>query len=196
MKFKTRIALFIFISLQILSLPSHSVTKADSKVYASAIETGTHFITHLREIGEIPGLSVAVGIHGKLVWEHGFGFRDLENNIAVSEQTRFRLGSVSKIITAAAAARLFERGVLDIDAPIEKYLPTIPDAYKKITTRQLAGHLAGVRHYKPTDTGFETQHYDSLKDALKLFTGDPLAHGTRFKIPLFHFRVCIAVCCC
>ncbi len=195
MKFKTRLALFVFITLQILPVPSYSVSTTDSKGYASAIETGTNFITHFRDIGEVPGLGVAVGINGKLVWEQGFGFRDLENNLAVNAETRFRLGSVSKIITAAAAARLFERGVLDIDAPIEKYLPAIPDAYKKITTRQLAGHLAGVRHYKQTDIGLENQHYESIKDSLKLFTGDPLVEepGSKYLYSTFGFVLLSAV---
>jgi CubicO group peptidase (beta-lactamase class C family) len=98
-------------------------------------------------------------------------------------------------VTIAAAARLYENGVLDFDAPIEKYIPGIPDAYKKITARQLAGHLAGVRHYKLTDTQFSTRHFDSIKDSLEIFTVDPLLHepGTKYLYSTFGFVLLSAV---
>jgi CubicO group peptidase (beta-lactamase class C family) len=187
MKIKSLFILLLFLTF---TLQSQSFTNTDS-----AIETGRHFINQLREVGEIPGLSAAIGIDGKIVWAQAFGFKDLENKVAVNTETQFRIGSVSKIITAAAAARLIDRGLLDIDAPIEKYLPSVPDAYKKITTRQLAGHLGGVRHYKLTDTGFENRHFDSLKDSLKIFTGDPLVHepGSKYLYSTFGFVLLSAV---
>jgi serine beta-lactamase-like protein LACTB len=60
---------------------------------------------------------------------------------------KFRVGSVSKPMTAAAAATIVEAGRLDLDAPIQRYVPSFPEKAHPITTRQLDGHLAGIRGY-------------------------------------------------
>jgi len=96
----------------------------------------------------ISGLQVAVGVDGKLVWSEGFGYADVARKIPVTAETQFRIGSVSKPITAAAVALLYEQGKLDLDAPVQRYVPSFPDKGVPITTRQLAGHLAGIRHYR------------------------------------------------
>src|SRR5580658_10472139 len=63
----------------------------------------------------IPGVSVAVVENGEYEWAQGFGFADLENNVPASEHTLYRLGSISKSLTAVAALQLWERGKLDLD---------------------------------------------------------------------------------
>ena len=102
--------------------------------------------------GDAPGVSMAVGVDGKIVWSGAFGMADLERRAAANEQTLFRIASVSKPITAAAAARLAESGVLDLDAPISQYLPEYPAAGAKITARQLLSHMGGVRGYEDDET--------------------------------------------
>src|SRR5687768_15704224 len=74
----------------------------------------------------IPGISVAVSLGGELTWTNGFGLSDLENYVPVKSSTVFRLGSISKPITAVAAMQLYESGRLDLDAPVQKYLPAFP----------------------------------------------------------------------
>src|SRR5262245_27751444 len=96
----------------------------------------------------IPGIQVAIAVDGNLVWSQGFGYADLARKIPVTNESQFRVGSVSKALTAAAVGLLYERGVLDLDAPVQRYVPTFPDKGYPITTRQLAGHLAGIRHYR------------------------------------------------
>src|SRR5256886_8841079 len=95
----------------------------------------------------IPGVQVAVAINGTPVWSEGFGYADAARRRPVTRETQFRIGSVSKPLTAAAVALLYEQGELDLDAPIQRYVPTFSEKGDPITTRQLAGHLAGVRHY-------------------------------------------------
>ena len=85
--------------------------------------------------GRISGLQVAVGVDGKLVWSEGFGYADVARKIPVTAQTQFRIGSVSKPITAAAVALLYEQGKLDLDAPVQRYVPSFPDKGIPITTR-------------------------------------------------------------
>lgn len=76
-------------------------------------------------VAKVPGLCVAVMVGDSMVWEQAFGYADLENKISATTTTRFRVGSVSKPLAAAGLALLVERGLLDLDAPIQKYIPKI-----------------------------------------------------------------------
>src|SRR5678815_401127 len=69
----------------------------------------------------VPGLALAVAVDGKIVWSDGFGYADLEERVPARATTKFRIGSVSKPLTAAARMRLGEVGKRDLDAPVQKY---------------------------------------------------------------------------
>jgi len=140
-----------------------------------------------------PGVSVAIVQDGELVWSQGFGMADLENSVPATADTLYRLGSVSKPITATAALVLSERGQLDLDAPIRKYCPAFPEKPWPITTRQLLGHLGGIRYYRVPETPYSvsqtdpevgnTRHFqDGIDGGLKFFANDPLVAppGTHF----------------
>jgi serine beta-lactamase-like protein LACTB, mitochondrial len=134
-----------------------------------------------------PGLSVAVVENGEFEWAQGFGFADLENNVPAGEHSLFRLASISKSLTATAAMELWERGKLDLDAPVQKYCPSFPLKPWPISTRQVMGHIAGIRHYKsdsPDDPDFgNTKHFDNpIQAGLTFFKNDPLLSqpGTTF----------------
>jgi CubicO group peptidase (beta-lactamase class C family) len=128
---------------------------------------------HLDRLG-VPGASVAVAVDGAVVWAEGFGQADVENHVAVTPESRFRIASISKALTAAAVGKLVDDGRLDLDAPVQRYVPSFPEKPQgTLTTRLLGGHLAGVRHYR----GLEFQsarHYDDVVDALEIFEDDPL----------------------
>src|ERR1700756_5217678 len=127
----------------------------------------------------VPGVSVAVVENGEYEWASGFGVADAENNAPASEHTLFRLASISKSLTATAAMQLWERGQLDLDAPVQKYCPSFPQKPWPITTRQVMGHLGGIRHYKSdsqddAEVG-NTKHFDSpIQAGLDFFKNDPL----------------------
>jgi serine beta-lactamase-like protein LACTB, mitochondrial len=127
----------------------------------------------------VPGVSVAVVENGEYEWGTGFGFADAENNVPASERTLFRLASISKSLTATAAMQLWERGQLDLDAPVQKYCPAFPQKQAAITTRLAMGHLAGIRHYKSgsqddPEVG-NTKHFDNpIQAGLDFFKNDPL----------------------
>ena len=144
--------------------------------YASEIERARADAALLKA-KRLPGLSVAVLISGAIVWSEGFGVADIEQQVPVTPMTRFRVGSVSKIITAAGLARLVEAGRIDLDAPIQKYVPSFPVKPWPMTVRQLAGHLAGVRHYTAKDFFGALKgapHFDTLTAGLAIFQDDPL----------------------
>lgn len=127
----------------------------------------------------VPGLSVAVVENGEYEWASGFGFADLENNVPASEHTLFRLASISKPLTAVGAMELWERGKLDLDAPIQKYCRAFPEKSKPITTRELMGHLGGIRHYKSESQDDpeigNTKHFDNpIQGGIDFFKNDPL----------------------
>jgi serine beta-lactamase-like protein LACTB len=134
-----------------------------------------------------PGISVALVEDGEYVWSEGFGMADLENYVPATPQTLFRLASISKSLTATGAMQLWERGKLDLDVPVQKYCPAFPQKSSPITTREVMGHLGGIRHYKSEsqddpETG-NTKHFDDpITGGLDLFKNDPLVAppGTKF----------------
>jgi serine beta-lactamase-like protein LACTB len=120
-----------------------------------------------------PGFSIAIGRDGKILWSEGFGFADLANRKPVTPQTQFRIGSVSKPLTAVGLMLLIQQGKIDLDADIHKYVTDFPDKNAVITIRELGGHLAGIRHYRGNEF-LSNSHYDSLRAGLKIFQDDPL----------------------
>ncbi len=135
----------------------------------------------------IPGVSVAVVENGAEEWSAGFGSADLENLVPATSHTLYRLASISKPITATGAMLLWQQGKLDLDAPVQKYCPAFPLKDTPITTRELLGHMGGIRHYKSDSNddpeGGNTKHFaDSIRAGLDFFKNDPLVAkpGTEF----------------
>jgi serine beta-lactamase-like protein LACTB len=135
----------------------------------------------------LPSVSVAVVRGGKYEWSAGFGMADLENSIPATSHTLYRLASISKPITATAAMLLQERGKLDLDAPVQKYCPAFPEKEAPITTRELLGHLGGIRHYRSQSIYdpeiVNTKHFDDpISAGLSFFKDDVLVSkpGTKF----------------
>jgi CubicO group peptidase (beta-lactamase class C family) len=122
------------------------------------------------------GLSVAVARDGQILWSEAYGHRELETGQAATPNTVFRLYSVSKPMTAVAAARLVERGRLDGDAPVQRYVPAFPDKGTPITPMQLATHTSGIRHYTSEAEARSRRHCSSVAEAVQIFAEDPLVH--------------------
>jgi CubicO group peptidase (beta-lactamase class C family) len=141
--------------------------------YAEAIATSRAVIQDIMESQGVPGASVAVGVGGEVVWAEGFGWADLELGVPVTTLTKFRIGSVSKTVTASAIGILLERGQLDLDAPIQEYVPDFPEKRWPITTRQLGGHIAGIRHYRGRET-YSSVRYPTVESGLEIFAEDTL----------------------
>ncbi|MGH8246752.1 MAG: serine hydrolase domain-containing protein, partial [Gammaproteobacteria bacterium] len=142
--------------------------------YAQAVEQARNQIQAMMVERRIPGLSVAVSVAGRLIWSEGFGYADQERQIPACPHTQFRIASVSKTLTAAAMARLYEQGRLDLDAPIQKYAPGFPDKGQVIAARQLASHRSGIRSYRDDLEAADLGHCRSVTDSLEMFKDDPL----------------------
>jgi CubicO group peptidase (beta-lactamase class C family) len=121
------------------------------------------------------GLSAAVVLRGKNVYNGCLGYADLEHQVPVKPQTRFGIASVTKAFTGIALLKLREPGRIDIDAPIQRYVTTFPEKAGLITPRLLAAHLAGIRHWGAERTpALYATHYDDVADVLRLFQDDAL----------------------
>jgi serine beta-lactamase-like protein LACTB len=161
-----------------------SVAHADpASEWAGAVERGRQIMRAGLVERNLPGLSVAVGVGGDIVWAEGFGWADLENRVPVTPATRFRIGTASKVLTSAAVGRLLEEGRLKLDEEIQAYVPELPRKQQPVTLRLLMGHLAGVR----TDSGDEgplfSQRCERPVEALPAFAERPLLFepGTEFR---------------
>ncbi len=113
------------------------------------IEELTSLVTKLLQRYDVPGAAVAVVNNGTVAWTLGFGLADVENRVPVSAETVFQVASISKAVTAWGILRLVERGALDLDAPVERYLtrwhlPPSRYDHSTVTIRRLLSHTAGT----------------------------------------------------
>ena len=160
--------------------------------YRDAIAAARQLLVEVMEERAIPGLSVAVGVDGEIVWSEGMGIADLEHGIPVTPLTRFRSGSTAKPMTAAAMGVLYERGLVDLDAEVRRYVSRWPRTQPPITIRQLAGHLSGIRHYDPNGLEFfNPVRYTNLLDALEIFDRDSLLFepGSQYSYSTFGYNL-------
>lgn len=162
--------------------------------HAASIEFARVLVQAAMEESGTPGMSVAVGVDGEVVWAEGFGYADVENRVPVWEETKFRVGSVSKPLTAAAVGLLVEGGRLDVDAPVQQYVPAFPEKRWPISTRQVAGHVAGIRHYDQGEF-LSAVRYETVSDGLAIFADDSLLFepGERFSYSSYGWNLVSAV---
>jgi CubicO group peptidase (beta-lactamase class C family) len=141
----------------------------------------------------IPGLSCAIGIGDAVVFARGFGLACVENGVAATDATVYRLASISKPVTAVAAMQLAERGELDLDASVHEIVREWPQKQWPVTTRQLLSHLGGVRHYR--GEAESTRHFANQRAALGRFADDPLLHepGTTYHYSTYGYNLVAAV---
>jgi len=169
------------LSLLLLATAVGCSNQADSQAVAqdaptinpATADTLRSWIEREMSESQLPGLSMAVAVDGHIVWSEGFGFADIEEGVPVSPVSKFRVGSVSKPYTAAAIAQLMADGKLNVDAPIQEYVPTFPEKQWTISTRQVGGHIAGIRHYLG-DENFSDVRYETVSEGLEIFQDSPL----------------------
>jgi serine beta-lactamase-like protein LACTB len=147
---------------------------APSPMWAAAVDRGRQFARAGLVAQNLPGLSVAVGVDGDIVWAEGFGWADMEKRVPVAPGMRFRIGHASKALTSAAVGLLLEKGRLHLEDEIQTYVPAFPRKPWPVTLRQLMGHVAGIRHYGSEQDSVPTEHCERAADGLKSFADDPL----------------------
>ncbi len=174
------------------ALPLAEVHAADD--WSEAIAEARSEVRRIMVESNVPGASIAVGLGDDLIWSEGFGWADIEAGVPVSTLTKFRIGSVSKTVTATAIGLLVERGRLDLDAPVQEYVPEFPEKRWPVTVRQIAGHIGGVRHYRGREN-FSMRRYPTVDAGLEIFAADSLLFepGTDYSYSSYGWNLLSAV---
>ena len=146
----------------------------------------TEYVKAEMQRQHIPGLSLLVVKHGKIVRAEGFGMANVELQVPVKPETIFQSGSVGKQFTATAVMMLVEEGKIGLDDPLTKFFPDAPATWNDVTVRELLSHTAGFGDY-PKD--FDYRKDWTEPEELKLIESIPLAYppGTKWDYSNFGF---------
>ncbi len=143
----------------------------------------------------IPGLSVGIEYQGKLLYQTGFGFADVEKKIRATSETRYRIASISKTFTAVAILQLVEQGKIQLDDNIERYVPWFRiknkhGSSKNITLRQLLSHTSGLLRDGATDHWI-SDDFPTIQELQESVKNDSIifSPGEKFKYSNFGFAL-------
>lgn len=130
---------------------------------------------------KVTGITIAVGADNRIAYAAGFGTANTETGTAVTPETQMRVGSISKVFTAALLGKLYEDGKLDLDAQVSSYVPDFEGKEWPVSLRQIGAHMAGIRHYKG-DEFLNTHHFESVNEGIQMFVHDPLVFEPGTKV--------------
>ncbi len=161
-----------------------SITSSEpAKPWTDAVEQGRQIMRAGLSEQNLPGLSVAVGVGGDIVWAEGFGWADIEKRAPVTPDTRFRIGTASHMLTSAAIGVLLEKDRLRLDDEVQKYVPQFPKKQWPVTLRHVMGHVAGVSSDGGDEGQLFSQKCERPVEGLQAFADRPLRFepGTQYR---------------
>jgi CubicO group peptidase (beta-lactamase class C family) len=171
MKSYNRLSLLL---LWIVLLSCQPTASVDGQVAGDDNSKFAQLSQAFMEKSVVPGMAVIVYQSGNIVYSEGHGYADLEQQVPVDPlNTKFRIASISKTLTADALAQLTEAGKLNLDAEVQEYVASFPKKRWPVTTRMSAGHIAGIRHYRG-DEFLSSKFYPTVLEGLDIFKNDPL----------------------
>jgi len=137
-------------SVQNLALPAQPLHTDDTDT--QLIARLERRIPGLMKDGDVPGLSVGLIRHGEVVWHRGFGVTNVQRGDVVTDDTVFEAASLSKSVFAYAVLKLVDRGVIDLDRPLNQYLPSLyapadDPRLSLITARHVLTHTTGLQNW-------------------------------------------------
>ncbi len=157
----------VLILIVFLALPGFGAKPADPKAQLKGFP---EFVAKSMAEWKVPGLAVAVIKDGKVILFEGFGLRDVKNNLKVTPQTVFAIGSSSKAFTATTMGILVDDGKVEWDKPVREYLPTFKlwddFATERMTPRDLLCHRSGLPRHEALWYGSpfsRTEIFDRLR---------------------------------
>lgn len=177
----------ILIALALLSISARlAEAQLPEKTETAVREAAAEFM----EAQRVPGMSVAIVSGNVLLFEAGFGLADVENEVPASPQSIYRLASISKMLTGVAAMQLAEQGKLDLNSPVQRYVPGFPEKQAPITAELLLKHQSGIRHYRDDET-HSAVFYNRVGDSLVIFKDDPLlfAPGEKYSYTTYGYNL-------
>jgi len=138
------------------------------------------------------GVAAGISIQENRVWEAAQGHSDKANNKAMQIQTINRTASIAKSMTAVAVMQLVEQDLIDLEVPIQTYIPDYPEKKKgSITTRQLLYQTAGTPNYASAKEAQTQKNYPNLAAAVDVFKNRDLTHtpGSAFAYATYNYVV-------
>lgn len=128
----------------------------------------------------IPGVGVAILRGDQTLLATGYGMANLEQQASVTATTMFQSGSLGKMFTAAGVMTMVERGELELDVSIRRYLPDAPAAWDAITVRHLLSHTSGIPDYTGEQMDYRRDFTEAQLAALAFTLPLEFAPGTRW----------------
>src|SRR5258708_4260141 len=134
---------------RLISLAICGLIAAEAQV--SRIDSATVERVALEELAstKTPGAAGAVVSGTTIVFSHGYGIASVDTSEPVLPEMLFRLGSTTKMFTAAAVTGLVVEGKIDLDAPVSRYIAGLDETIGKLTANQLLSHTSGLRDEAP-----------------------------------------------
>ncbi len=151
-------------------------------------------VSEARETAGSPGLSAAVAVEGEIIWAGASGLADVENQVPATAESVYRIASISKPIAATAIMQLVEQGQLDLDDPVQMWLPAFPEKEHPVTIRHLLTHTSGIRHYNPGEMDMK-EHFNTVVEGIAIFADDPLLFepGTEYSYSTYAYNMLAGV---
>ncbi|BDQ02061.1 serine hydrolase [Ignavibacterium sp.] len=176
-----------FVCVRILFLFASFILIFSSNLYSQKndIETFKKLSSYLQtyiDYKRIPSISAGVYRKDKIYWLDAKGLIDLENFVPAKNSSLYRIASITKSITAVAVMQLYEKGLIDLDAEINTYVPYFPKKKWKLTVRHILTHTGGIRSYKSEEEFNSKMFYSTTRDAVLTFANDDLLFepGTKY----------------
>ncbi|WP_099664870.1 serine hydrolase [Janthinobacterium sp. 13] len=191
--FAGALALFCGVA-QAASAPSSVSPAAPSAALAARLADFDGWAARRMGAERIPGVTVGFS-QGDVEWVKGYGYADLENRVPATAQSSYRLASVTKPMTAVAILQLVEQGKIDLDAPVQTYVPYFPVKPFPVTVRQLLGHLGGIDAYRDSRVEQHFKEHKDTRQSIAVFEQfDLIAEpGTRFRYTSYGYNLLGAV---
>lgn len=181
-------AVVLWLSAALAAQPGRIAVDRDAAALARLVEDD-------RVALGTPGLAAAVVVGDSIAWAQGFGLADIEQNAPVRPESVFRIASISKAVAATAVLQLVERGLVSLEDPIQRFVPSFPRKPQgEIRIRHLLTHTSGIRHYSGNEMN-SREPYPTIERAIAVFRDDPLrfAPGEQFLYSSYAYNLLAGV---
>ncbi|OUS03098.1 serine hydrolase [Flavobacteriales bacterium 33_180_T64] len=132
---------YILIVIAVLSINSQSIS------YAQNLESNIDNLLQEKYPSNAPGATFLISKNGNIIYKKAFGLANLELNVPMQTENIFEIGSMTKQFTAISILMLMERGKLELNDEITKFIPDYPTLDKTITIHHLLTHTSGIKNY-------------------------------------------------
>jgi CubicO group peptidase (beta-lactamase class C family) len=168
----------LLIVITVLSLNSQSL------IYSQNFESKIDSLLQEKHPPNVPGATFLIAKKGKIIYKKAFGLSNLELNVRMKPDDVFEIGSMTKQFTAISILILVEKGKLNLDDEITKFIPDYPTNGHKITIHHLLTHTSGIRDFTRTQGLNDISKKDlTPSELINFFKNEPIDFipGEQFK---------------